>query len=234
MKFDHHAAEIVLDIDPRLPGVDRKIIIEEYERGCIHIVTYYVLKYAHATQAPHSMAGIASSNHNKGVEAYNTSIAAPAGNHPVLDELKEAELVEEAACWIEQGWDDDCVDNATPLPNLRTFACRLRLGSSVERAVEAEHAQTKREVGRVPNHSDALVSLAHRFPALSDYISTDEDRFQDLAMKAALVRDGREACEILGLQDRPSTHARRKFKRDPVHWKVVHNSDLWSATKNKN
>ena len=86
---------------------------------------------------------------------------------------------------------------------MRSFAAELRLQQSVERAVEAEHAATRREVQRCPHHSEALVSLTHREDQVAYWLGDDSERFMEFANIVADIPHGHKACELLWLGAHP-------------------------------
>ena len=104
--------------------------------------------------------------------------------------------------WRPQGASDANID----LRALRDLAMSMRLIAAAERPVEALHAQTKREVQRVPHHASALVSLSHRLMYLHEQM---ESRYtlEKFAVLLASLPDARAVLHALGLQNHPSAGA---------------------------
>ena len=122
-------------------------------------------------------------------------------------------------------WSPDSREPIADVRGLRDYVLSLRLVPSAERPVEGLHAQTKREVSRVPNHSTSLVSLAHRLPYLHAHMETRAalEKFADLL---ATVPHGLSALRALGLQDHPECG--RGGERSSKTCDIIYRADGYS------
>ena len=122
-----------------------------------------------------------------------------------------------------------CLDvEHTQAQKLRALIARLRLAPSAERPGERLHAVIHKEVKRCPNHSCALVSLANRFPEISEFFKADPQNLMDFAKTMQQIRNGRAACCSLGLSDHPHGKKAAHNGRHPVHNEIIYRSDAYS------
>ena len=106
---------------------------------------------------------------------------------------------------------------------LRDVAMSMRLISTAERAVEGLHAQTKREVQRVPHHASALVSLSHRKSYLHQHMES-RCSLEAFAARLATLPDARAVLRALGLQDHPAAAGARDPRASEA-FEVVYRGD---------
>lgn len=226
---EERAARLLLDLPPNISEEQRLMIIGDFERGRVQLVTQFTLKLAHYSHPPYCIMGLA---HNEPAVRANClrKLQASLHPHPRAAQFREsASLMQEAELFLER----DCSfpPELTSMPALRALAAEYRLALCAERCVEAPHARTKREVARAPSHSEPFTSLAHRMQDLTAYLGLAQAHFQEVSELLLRVRHGRHACETLGLGAHPSTQEKQAQPRSPVHWKVVYHNDPYSKYK---
>ena len=221
--YDECNAQVAQSIPNILDEKEKLAICQDLEASKIGLLTEFALKTAHWDKEEFGIFGLAHYDDAKVWRRYQR-IMQSSSTHPRVKRLKAELLSGERAAFEDAAG----FGNAVGIDGLRSFAAELRLQQSVERAVEAEHAATRREVGRCPNHSEALVSLMHREDQVAYWLGDDSERFKEFADIVADISHGRRACELLGLGAHPVSERYASRPRHNAHWKVIYHADAWT------
>ena len=226
--YDLRTVMMLKQIPSDVSEAKRLTIVSEYEKGRAYLVTTFTLKTTHFQHPPFCAFGMAHYCEKKALASYNKTKQSD-HPHPMVMQLKDDELQQECAQFEELGGSfmDPDLDH-TAMSGLRSWIAKRRLAFSAERPVEAEHAKTKRDVDRAPNHSDPFVSISHRLTPLLDHIKASKNNFEAFANLVDTIKNGRFACAKLGLQDHPRSIQHYRRGRHPEHFNVVYHADTWT------
>ena len=223
--FKQQASLILLDMDTSLTDSQMMMIMQDFERGRQHLITQFTLKLSNWEEGHWHMYGIAHFNPQKAFACFTKALNS-SDDHPLLLELRSKDLEEDRALFEQV---KGCLDvEHTQAQKLRALIARLRLAPSAERPGERLHAVIHKEVKRCPNHSCALVSLANRFPEISEFIKADPQNLINFAKTMQQIRTGRAACCSLGFSDHPHGMKAAHNGRDPVRNEIIYRSDAYS------
>ena len=203
----------------------RQRIINDFERGRVHLITYLTMKLSQYDHPPFCIFGLAHKDCQVRKRCYDKIVNSD-NPHPVVAQMRANPLAREGELFMD--YDATFPPELATMPRLRSLVAQYRMALCAERCQEAPHARTKREVWRCPNHTEALVSQAHRLPYLESYLALGTDEFQEIAATLATVTHGRKACELLGIGGHPSSCSRKDKARHRMHWKVIYHNDPFS------
>ena len=227
--YKQEAASLYLDLPTTLPDEQRLAIVSEFEKSRQHLLSTFILKLAHWRECPYTVFGVAHYQAAKAMRCYRFAMASNC-THELMMELKGSELEEERELFETcEGILSD--KNFHDAPRFRAFLAKLRLAPSAERRAEGLHAVVNRTVKRCPNHSDALVSQANRYPAVRSWVTESRSNLARFSTTLKLVPDGRAACNALGFGSHPASVAAKNNSRDIVHYQVIYHSDAMSKYK---
>lgn len=226
--YKQEAASLYLDLPTTLLDEQRLAIVSDFEKSRQHLLSTFILKLAHWKEMPYNVFAVAHYQAEKAMQAYHIAMASNC-THELVMELKSCALKEERLLFemsqgilSEKNWHD--------APRFRAFLARLRLAPSAERRAEGLHANVKKATIKSPNHSDALVSLSNRYPALRSWVTEGRSNVERFATVLRQVPNGRAASKALGFGNHPAS-VDAKLGRDIVHYQVIYHSDSMSKYK---
>ena len=231
---EESVASIMTQLPPGITQQERCAILSDFERGRMQLVTQFTIKLAHYEHVPYSLFGLAHRKRHVRAACFN-KLRNSEHPHPKVTALQVDPLLREGELYAAH--DMQLPADTSAMPAFRSMVAKLRLALCAERVIEAPHARTKREVQRCPNHSEALTSLAHRMASLEGYLGLGPEMFAEFALALSQVKNGRRACELLGLHTHPAflaelRHPKRAspsaIARSRIFWKIIYHNDALS------
>ena len=216
---NEHSAAFMLELPTDITAVSRACLLAELESGRASIIFNFTLKLSCLMEPPWLAFAIGHPDRSKAVDACKRCLDYPQ-THPLLVEL-QTNLRAEAESFVH----DDM--SLFELPNLLTFAGKLRFSYSVERLIEGEHSHLHRYVKKAPHHGMAYDSLGRRLQEIKAKLHSSKAAFQELSEMLSKARNPKQCVQVLGLGNHPSCSLARD-NWDPIWQKIVYHADPYS------
>lgn len=221
-----NAARLFLELPESVTEDCRAACLLDFEHGRGHLTFHLTLKMSCFLEPPLLLFGLAHYDPEKPDlqrEVLQRCLA-PDSPHPLMQKLREQNLLEEAKLFVEG-------EDLRLLDNLDFFISSFRFAWGTERKVEGGHAQVNMYAGGRRNRTEATDSLALRLSEIKRVlVSADVTSFLDCVQVA---RNPQKLAAKLGLARHPSCSF-AKSGWDPIFRKIVYHVDpfsLYSASR---
>lgn len=198
--------------------------MDEFTAATGHMAFYTVLKLTHMSEPPWLLFQLAHHDQLLAHAACERLLESPT-QHPRHRRLLQEPLRSQARLWLEG---TDLMDES--VAELCIFIAELRLVSTNDRPIEAQHAKTHRRGLSRPMHTTKYQSYGLRIAELERQVRARPSTISDFAALASMARNCVEAVLCVGLESHPvvqASTARRK-DRDPALADVIYHADAWS------
>ena len=229
--FDHSHASLLSDLPVAIPEQDKLWVLEDFERARTHLTFTLVSKLSNWTSMPWRMFGIAAVDPAEAKDAYHDIVqylATSARPHPAVLRLGREPLRSQLHAWFLEGglegWHP--VNPDQRFADLHSLFAELRLVPTSERHLESPHAKTQKSSKHAPCHTEAYMSLLHRWPEIEQALATRPEMVKDLAADLQCAQNPRNALHVLGMGSHPLVQ-QLKHTRDKLCTRIVYNSDSW-------
>ena len=209
----------LLKVCNRLSPAEREIVMGNFSKGSLHMGCIITLKLAIWDNLPHKLAVMGHCDENIAREGfrevmmlYRASGGVGAGEaiHRLAHLICSAvsPIKEEREAWLRGV-------PRSQLPRIISFCSKMRFLSTSERAIEAKHAITTRNLKRTTNLSEAGVAFELRGTELGRRLDKRDDMLVSLVEFVETLRgDPENMLAELGLLHHPKVVQIRKKKKD--------------------
>eukprot|EP00969_Alexandrium_andersonii_P205742 9090827-Alexandrium_andersonii.AAC.1 len=195
----------MLELPVDLTAEQRRSIVSDFERGRSHLVYVLTCKLSHWHTLPWSICGLVHHDQQRARDQWelicDRTAPGDIANVPnkTVQRLFSEPCLQQAELWTGGSdiMSEECKDFCAVLAPLAYLY-------TAERAVEGQHAKTKRSTQAAPSHSVTYVSLLLRLPEMRQFLLQEPDFVKDLACASSHCRSYSKAMHALGMWQHPA------------------------------